>query len=84
LPVPSYHCQYRALQLKPWKFQGSLPAALDSHKASLAIADRLAKADPGNAGCQRDLSVSAYEITAGMVSTSGALQLRISISRSRP
>ena len=64
--------------------QGSLPAALDSYKASLAIADRLAKADPGNAGCQRDLSVSAYEITAGMVSTSGALQLRISISRSRP
>jgi len=47
LPVPSYHCQYRALQLKPWEFQGSLPAALDSYKASLAIADRLAKADPG-------------------------------------
>jgi hypothetical protein len=31
---------------------GSLAAA------SLAIAERLAKADPGNAGGQRDLSVS--------------------------
>jgi hypothetical protein len=69
--LASYHCQYRALKLKPWEFppvwmdnvtatlkephnrigdvleQGSLPAALDSYKASLAIADRLAKADPG-------------------------------------
>ena len=85
--LASYHCQYRALKLKPWEFppvwmdnvtatlkephnrigdvlveQGSLPAALDSYKASLAIADRLAKADPGNAGWQRDLSVSQAKI----------------------
>ena len=38
--------------------QGNLPAALDAYQASLAIRDRLAKADPGNAGWQRDLSVS--------------------------
>jgi tetratricopeptide (TPR) repeat protein len=38
--------------------QGNLPAALDAFKASLAIAERLANADPGNAGWQRDLSVS--------------------------
>jgi hypothetical protein len=38
--------------------QGNLPAALASFKASLAIADRLAKADPGNAGWQRDLALS--------------------------
>ena len=38
--------------------QGDLAAALTSYQASLAIAERLAKADPGNAGWQRDLSVS--------------------------
>ena len=38
--------------------QGNLAAALTSFQASLAIAERLAKADPGNAGWQRDLSVS--------------------------
>ena len=36
------------------------PDALQSFRASLAIAERLAKADAGNAGWQRDLSVS-YE-----------------------
>ena len=38
--------------------QGNLPEALKSYRDSLAIADRLAKSDPGNAGWQRDLSVS--------------------------
>ena len=38
--------------------QGNLPEALKSYRDSLAIADRLAKADPGNADWQRDLSVS--------------------------
>jgi tetratricopeptide (TPR) repeat protein len=38
--------------------QGNLPAALASYQASLAIRDRLAKSDPGNAGWQRDLAVS--------------------------
>jgi hypothetical protein len=33
-------------------------AALKSYSDSLAIAERLAKSDPGNAGWQRDLSVS--------------------------
>ena len=42
--------------------QGDLPAALTSYQASLAISDRLAKADPGNAGWQRDLSVSHNKI----------------------
>ena len=32
--------------------QGDLAAALASYQASLAIAERLAKADPGNAGWQ--------------------------------
>jgi tetratricopeptide (TPR) repeat protein len=39
-----------------------LSAALTSYQASLAIRDRLAKADPGNAGWQRDLSVSYEKI----------------------
>ena len=38
--------------------QGNLPEALKSFRDGLAIADRLAKADPGNAGWQRDLIVS--------------------------
>ena len=42
--------------------QGNLPAALDSYRASLRIAERLAQADPGNAGWQRDVSVSHNKI----------------------
>ena len=42
--------------------QGNLPEALKSYRDSLAIADRLAKSDPGNAGWQRDLSVSYNKI----------------------
>ena len=38
--------------------RGNLPDALKSYRDGLAIRDRLAKADPGNAGWQRDLSVS--------------------------
>ena len=38
--------------------QGNLPEALKTFRDGLAIADRLAKSDPGNAGWQRDLSVS--------------------------
>jgi hypothetical protein len=38
--------------------QGNLPEALNSFRDRHAIAERLAKADPGNAGWQRDLSVS--------------------------
>ena len=36
--------------------QGDLAAALTSYQASLAIRERLAKADPGNAGWQRDVA----------------------------
>lgn len=38
--------------------QGNLPAALTRYQASLAIADRLARSDPGNAGWQRDLAMN--------------------------
>jgi tetratricopeptide (TPR) repeat protein len=38
--------------------QGNLRDALQAYRDSLAIRERLAKADPGNAGWQRDLSVS--------------------------
>jgi hypothetical protein len=43
---------------------------LQSFQASLAIRDRLAKDDPGNAGWQRDLSVS-YERLGDMLSRGG-------------
>jgi tetratricopeptide (TPR) repeat protein len=42
--------------------QGDLAAALSSYRASLAIFERLAAADAGNAGWQRDLSVSHNKI----------------------
>ena len=37
--------------------QGDLAAALTSYEADLAIAERLAEADPGNAEWQRDLAL---------------------------
>jgi hypothetical protein len=38
--------------------QGNLAAALKAHQDSLAIMDRLAKADSSNAEWQRDLAMS--------------------------
>jgi len=38
--------------------QGNLAAALTSYQTGFAIAERLAQADPGNAGWQRDLALS--------------------------
>ena len=38
--------------------QGKLAEAFKSFTNGLAIADRLAKADPRNAGWQRDLAIS--------------------------
>jgi len=42
--------------------QGSLPDALRHYRAASAVAEPIAKADPGNAGWQRDLSVSHNKI----------------------
>ena len=42
--------------------QGDLQAALKSYQESLAIAERLAASDPGNAGWQRDLLVSYNKV----------------------
>lgn len=42
--------------------RGNLPEALKSFRDSLAIADRLAQADPDNAGWQRDVAVSNERI----------------------
>jgi hypothetical protein len=38
--------------------QGNLTEALQAYREGLAITERLAKADPGNAAWQRDLAVS--------------------------
>jgi len=42
--------------------QGDLTGAMRSYREGLAIRDRLAKSDPGNAGWQRDLSVAYMRI----------------------
>ncbi len=52
--------------------QGNLPEALKSYRDSLAIRDRLARADPGNAGWQRDLSVS-YDNVGNVLVAQGNL-----------
>ena len=41
-----------------WWPRANLPEALKAYRDSLAIAERLAKADPGNAGWQADLAAS--------------------------
>ena len=41
---------------------GNLPSALQLYETAVAIAEPVAKADPGNAGWQRDLSVSQEKI----------------------
>ena len=73
--------------------QGDLAAALTSYQASLAIAERLAKADPGNAGWQRDLSVSHNKIgdvqqaqgdlAAALTSYQASLAISLSVWRKR-
>ncbi|WP_090159183.1 tetratricopeptide repeat protein [Loktanella sp. DSM 29012] len=42
--------------------QGDLPSALQSYRRGLEIRERLADADPGNAGWHRDLSVSLNKV----------------------
>ncbi len=42
--------------------QGNLTEALAAFKASLAIRERLAKADPGNAGWQLDIAASLQRV----------------------
>jgi tetratricopeptide (TPR) repeat protein len=45
-----------------WQTTGDLERALDSYRASLAIAETLARRDPANSVWQRDLSVSHNKI----------------------
>ena len=52
--------------------QGDLTSALKAYQHSLDIIARLAKADPGNAGWQRDLSVSYIKV-GGVLEAQGDL-----------
>jgi tetratricopeptide (TPR) repeat protein len=52
--------------------QGNLPGALNSYRNGLGIRDELAKADPGNAGLQEDLSVS-YDRVGNVLVAQGNL-----------
>ena len=51
--------------------QGNLPDALKAFHDSLAIADRLAKADPANSDWQRDLALSHGQV-ASVLARQGA------------
>ena len=74
--------------------QGDLAGALKSYRDGLAIAERLAQSDPGNAGWQRDLSVS-YEkagnvqmaqgdLAGALKSYSGSLAIAERLAQSDP
>jgi tetratricopeptide (TPR) repeat protein len=54
------------------KDRGDLGAALGAYQDAEAIADRLAKSDPGNANWQRDLSAS-YDNVADVLAAQGNL-----------
>jgi hypothetical protein len=54
--------------------QGNLPEAQTSFRYGLAIAERLAKADPGNAEWQRDLSVCYNKIGNVLVAQGNLLE----------
>ncbi len=49
--------------------QGNLPEALKSFRDGLAITERLAQSDRGNAGWQRDLSVSYAKLGVALRET---------------
>jgi tetratricopeptide (TPR) repeat protein len=53
--------------------QGDGPAALQSYRDAFAIAERMARSNPGNAGWQRDLCVS-YDKVGDAQSAQGDLQ----------
>jgi tetratricopeptide (TPR) repeat protein len=59
---------------------GDLPEALNAHRAGLAIRERLAAADPSNAGWQRDLSVSQNKV-GDVLSAQGRLDDALSAYR---
>ena len=68
--------------------QGDLTAALQSYSDSRTIRERLAKADPGNAGWQRDLTVSHTKIAdalkgMGKIPHCGDVQLADAVGRCR-
>jgi tetratricopeptide (TPR) repeat protein len=63
--------------------QGKLPEALQSYQAGRAIADRLAQSDPGNAGWQRDLSVSDENVGDVLVAQGKLPEALLSFQASR-
>ncbi len=56
--------------------RAQLADALNAYRDSLAIRERLAKADPENAGWQRDLSVS-YEKVGNVLVAQGDARRRL-------
>jgi tetratricopeptide (TPR) repeat protein len=77
-----------------WLTSGNSAAALTSYQASHDIFERLAKADPGNAGWQRDLSVSHNRIgdvqqaqgnlAAALTSYQASLAIRERLAKADP
>ena len=61
--------------------QGNLPDALRSYRDALAIRERLANADTGNAGWQRDLSVSFEKVGSVYVQQGQRNQARQAFER---
>ena len=73
--------------------QGDLTAALENYRAAMAIRERLAASDPGNAEWQRDLSISHERIgdvlaegdlTAALEDYRAAISIRERLAASDP
>ena len=63
--------------------QGDLGAALTSYQTDLAITDRLAKSDPGNAIWQRDLSLSYAKLATVYLKAEQSAKAREALSAGR-
>ena len=63
--------------------QGNLAEALKAYRDGLAIAERLAAADPSNAGWQRDLSVSHAKLARGFRASRDTVKTRRHLTEGR-
>ena len=85
---------YLSLAGDKWLTFGSLANASADYQTSHAICERLAKADPGNAGWQRDLSVShdrigdvqeaQGDLAAALASYQASLAIRERLAKADP
>ena len=63
--------------------EGNLTEALQAYRDSFAIFERLAKADPSNAGWQRDLAVSYGKLASAYLRLNNAAEALAALRKGR-